>query len=141
MSDRQLSDNAKAHLDKIRYKNHLGDGGRQSLSCNLSLSWMIRNIVQKIPLKKNLDPTRSFDNTPLSQIPTSRKEVRFVEAKTGETISAADAVEIIAKGTIFAVITTGEIKIRAKLLFRAAGIIYVENVSESEVENWSRIKG
>jgi hypothetical protein len=63
-----------------------------------------------------------------------------LEIKTGKSLFADEAREIIAKGTIFAVFSFGSIHLDAKLLFRAAGILYVENASRQEIDNWHQTR-
>jgi hypothetical protein len=138
MYQQELPDDLKAHLDRIRTKNNIGDGGRQSLACDLSQVPMLRSIFKQNVYKDDGDFDEDCDlsDTPLDEIPLDRRPFEYLEIKTGQTLDGDEAREIVGKGTVFAVIKVGKIDVLAKQIFRAAGIIYVENVSVREIDNW-----
>lgn len=56
----------------------------------------------------------------------------YIEIKTRKEIGSALAQQMIDKGTIVGVLTTGRIYSPAKKLFDQAGIAWAENIPEKE---------
>lgn len=61
--------------------------------------------------------------------------MQYVEVKTRKFIYPGLARTLIAKGSIAAVVTTGQISKTAKALFDEAGIAWAENIPEAEFVN------
>ncbi|WP_072620529.1 hypothetical protein [Spirulina major] len=58
--------------------------------------------------------------------------MQYVEVKTRKFIYPGLARTLIAKGSIAAVVTTGQISQTAKMLFDEAGIAWAERIPEAE---------
>lgn len=140
MYHQELPDDLKAHLDKIRAGNHYGDGGRQSIACDLDRAPLLRSIFKhnRYLSTDNFDEDCDLTDTPLDEIPLDRRPFEYLEVKTGRILGGDEAREIVGKGTVFAVLKVGSIDSIAKRIFRAAGIIYVENISIKEIDNWRK---
>jgi hypothetical protein len=140
MYQQELPDDLKAHLDRIRAGKHHGDGGRQSLACDLNQAPMLRSIFKRNVYQGDGDFDEDCDlsDTPLEEIPLDRRPFEYLEVKTGRILGGDEAREIVGKGTVFAVLKVGSIDSIAKRIFRAAGIIYVENISVKEIDNWRK---
>ena len=59
----------------------------------------------------------------------------FIEIKTRERIDKGLADSIVSKGTVTAVVTSGIISAKAKIIFNENGIAWAENIPESEFMN------
>ena len=58
---------------------------------------------------------------------------QYIEIKAKANIYPSEAKEIVAKGTIFAVLTVGTISPKAKELLDDAGILWVEKIPETKI--------
>lgn len=59
----------------------------------------------------------------------------YIEIKTRKYIDAALAQQIIGKGIVIGVLTTGKISLPAKKLFDEANIAWAENIPENRFMN------
>lgn len=57
----------------------------------------------------------------------------YIEIKTVPVLYPSQAKELVAKGVVVAVLTTGRISERAKDILRSAEIAWAENIPETEM--------
>lgn len=138
MLKKELPAEFKAYLDKIRVGKHNNNIDRQYPSCDLNQAPLLRSIFEKNKYKKSDRIDGDLTDVPLEEIPLDRRPFEYLEVKTGKILGVDEAKEIVAKGTIFAILKIGSIELAAKRILRAAGIIYVENMSIEEIDEWCK---